>query len=209
MGFCGHLSIITSKGLQKKIPFYISSLLKLAQISFPGKMATTPAEDAWTKYTDAFQTHPTTWLSAVVSMLLISPPGSNRRQTASIMTQIHRSKEFVKPKLKSRVVKLHLPFYSPGNLFVSNSLTLKSFQNIFLGNAWIFPAEGHYLFVRIKGGTKFPNSLANKQASVRHVLSLRPQRKARKKLLKSVFFPNLQDSPPGLLSSSLEAQNSG
>lgn len=60
MGFCGHLSIITSKGLQKKIPFYISSLLKLAQISFPGKMATTPAEDAWTKYTDAFQTHPTT-----------------------------------------------------------------------------------------------------------------------------------------------------
>lgn len=128
-------------------------------------------------------------------MLLISPPGSNRRQTASIMTQIHRSKEFVKPKLKSRVVKLHLPFYSPGNLFVSNSLTLKSFQNIFLGNAWIFPAEGHYLFVRIKGGTKFPNSLANKQASVRHVLSLRPQRKARKKLLKSVFSPTYRTVP--------------
>lgn len=146
----------------------------------------TPAEDACTTYNDAFQTHPTAWLGAVVPMLLISPLGSNRRQTPLITTQIHRSKESVKPKLKSRVIYLHLPFYSPGNLFAYNSWTLKSFQNILLGNAWIFPPEGHYLFVRTKGGTKRPNSLANKQASIRH----ERERKAKKKLLKT-FFPQL------------------
>lgn len=146
----------------------------------------TPAEDACTTYNDAFQTCPTAWLGAVVPMLLISPLGSNRRQTSLITIQIPRSKESVKPKLKSRVIYVHLPFYSPGNLFAYNSWTLKSFQNILLGNAWIFPPEGHYLFVRTKGGTKRPNSLANKQASIRH----ERERTAKKKLLKT-FFPQL------------------
>lgn len=36
-----------------------------------------PAENACTKYSDAFQTYPTACLGAVVPMLLISPLGSN------------------------------------------------------------------------------------------------------------------------------------
>lgn len=62
----------------------------------------TPAENVRTKYSDAFQTYPTACLGAAGARAANFSSGA-KWVANTHKTRIHRSKEFAKPKLKSRV----------------------------------------------------------------------------------------------------------